>query len=147
MNPTLTTGATDLDLWTVTGATAGWIASIKMFSWGGDDTSLIAYLAQWGRVTNTPATLSAFVTDTTSPGITPNFSCGTYTGTRAIGTAGKFLYRQAFNSQGGGGAIVLPIGGEWRISGGALGTTYSMIGCGVTTGTGTNSAWNVQWEE
>jgi hypothetical protein len=50
--------------------------------------------------------------------------------------------------QGGGGAIVLPIGGEWHITGGALGTAYSQIGSGNTSGADANlSNYGVQWEE
>lgn len=144
---TITNGATNLNIWTVTNATAGNIASIKMFSWGGSDTSLIAYATNWGRVTNTPATASSFNVASSSPGITPNYTCQTYTGTAATGTSGTFLYSQNWNSQGGGGAIVLPIGGEWRISGGALGQTYCMIGCGCSASSGTNSSFKTQWEE
>jgi len=144
---TITNGATNLNIWTLTYGTAGLLASIKMFSWGGGDTSLIQYNTQWGRVTNTPATASAFVTSPTNPGGTNVFTCQTYTGTAATGTSGAFLYTQQWNSQGGGGAIVLPIGGEWRITSGALGTTYSMIGCGCTASSGTNSSFRVQWEE
>lgn len=144
---TITNSSTNLNIWTLTDATAGLLASLKMFSWGGSDTSLISYATQWGRVTNTPATSSAFATSPTNPGTTNNFTCQTYTGTAATGTAGTFLYRQNWNSQGGGGAIVLPIGGEWRIVSGALGTTYSMLGCGCSASSGTNSSFGLQWEE
>jgi len=49
---------------------------------------------------------------------------------------------------GGGGAIVLPIGGEWTIVGGALGTAFNQIGCGNITGADANaSSYGVQWAE
>ena len=88
IGPTITNAATSLNIWTVTYATAGLLASIKMFSWGGSDTSLISYASQWGRVTNTPVTASAFDTSPTNPGTTNNFTCQTYTGTTARGTSG-----------------------------------------------------------
>ena len=146
-NPTPVAASTNANLWTVTYATAGLLAQIKMFGWGGQDTSLIAIATQWARVTNTPATPSAFTTSPANPGQTNNFTCQTYTGTTAACTAGTYLFRQSWNSQGGGGSIVLPIGGEWSVVSGALGTTYSMIGCGNTTGTSTNLSFDVQWQE
>jgi hypothetical protein len=58
------------------------------------------------------------------------------------------LFQQNWNSQGGGGVVVLPIGGEWRITGGGLGTTYNQIGCGNTVGGGsTSQSYGLQWEE
>ena len=146
-NPTPSAAATNANLWTLTYATAGLLASIKMIGWGGSDTSLVAIATQWARITNTPATASAFVTTPTNPGTSNNFTCQTYTGTAATCTSGSYLFRQSWNSQGGGGIIVLPIGGEWRVVSGALGTTYSMIGCGNTTGTTTNLSFSTQWEE
>jgi hypothetical protein len=146
-NPVITNGNTQLNLWTLTDATAGLLAEITMFNWGGQDTSLIAYETQWGRVTSTPVTASAFTVSPTNPGTTNNFTCQTYTGTAATGVAGTYLFRQSWNSQGGGGTIVLPIRGGWRVVSGALGTSYSMIGCGCTVSSGTNASFGVQWEE
>jgi hypothetical protein len=146
-NPTPTAASTNVNLATITYATAGLLASVKMIGWGGSDTSLVAIATQWARVTNTPATASAFVVSPCNPGTTNNFTCQTYTGTSAACTTLAYLFRQSWNSQGGGGVIVLPIGGEWRIVSGALGTTYSMIGVGNTTGTSTNLSFSWQWEE
>jgi len=146
-NPTPTAGATQLNLWTLYFTTEGDFASVKMFSWGGSDTSLVAVATQWGRVTSTPTTVSAFNVSPANPTVTNNFLCSTWTGTAATGTSGTYLFRQSWNSQGGGGAIVLPIGGEWRIISSALASGYGMIGCGNTTGTSTNLSFDVQWEE
>lgn len=127
--------------------TVGDIASVKQISWGGSDTSLVAMSTRWARVNNTPATPTALTTTSSSPGITPNSSVNTY-GTAATGaTSPAGLFQQDWNSQGGGGSVVLPIGGEWRISGGALGTAYNQIGCGNVVGASSNTSYGVQWEE
>lgn len=141
--------ATNLSNYVVTMITVGDIASVKLISWGGLDTSLVAQNTRWTRVTNTPVTAVALAVQASSPGITPNGSCNTYSGTAAAGAASPAgLFQQSWNSQGGGGVMVLPIGGEWRISGGALGTVYNQIGCGNTVGGGsTSQSYGVQWEE
>jgi hypothetical protein len=143
-----TASATNLTNYVLTLLTAGDIASVKMISWGGSDTSLVAQSTRWARVTNTAATPTAITITTSSPGITPNSSCNTY-GTAAAGaTSPAGLFQQNWNSQGGGGVVVLPIGGEWRVSGGALGTLYNQIGCGNTVGAGsTSQSYGVTWEE
>jgi hypothetical protein len=140
--------ATTLNNYVLTNLTAGDIASVKMISWGGSDTSLVAQSTRWARVTNTAATPTALTITSSSPGITPNSSCNTY-GTAAAGaTSPAGLFQQNWNSQGGGGVVVLPIGGEWRIAGGALGTLYNQIGCGNTVGGGsTSQSYGCQWEE
>jgi len=144
---TPTASTTTLNTWVLTVLTAGQLAMVKMFSWGGDGTSLVGYITRWARVTNTPATPTALLLASTNPGVTPIATCNTY-GTVATGIADNNLFKQNWNVQGGGGAIVLPIGGEWRVTGGALGTTYSQIGCGNVTGADANlSSYNVTWEE
>jgi hypothetical protein len=143
-----TANATNLPLWVLTQLTAGNIAKVRMFSWGGGDTSLISYQTVWAKVSNTPITPTALVINCTSPGtgITGNATCNTY-GTVAARTANSSLYQAFWNSQGGGGTIVLPIGGEWFVSGGALGTAYNQIGCGNVTGASANTTFGLQWEE
>lgn len=141
--------ATNLSNYVFTLLTAGDIASVKMISWGGSDTSLVAQSTRWARVTNTPVTAVAIAVQASSPGITPNSSVNTYSGTAAAGASSPAgLFQQNWNSQGGGGVVVLPIGGEWRISGGSLGTAYNQIGCGNTVGGGsTSQSYGVQFEE
>lgn len=144
---TPTASTTTLNTWVLTVLTAGQLAMVKMFAWGGDGTSLVGYITRWARVTNTPATPTALLIASTNPGVTPIATCNTY-GTVATGTADNNLFKQNWNVQGGGGAIILPIGGEWRTTGGALGTTYSQIGCGNVTGADANlSSYSVAWEE
>jgi hypothetical protein len=140
--------ATNLGNYVLTNLTAGDIASVKMISWGGSDTSLVAQSTRWARVTNTAATPTALATQSSSPGITPNSSVNTYGTVAAGATSPAGLFQQNWNSQGGGGVVVLPIGGEWRISGGALGTLYNQIGCGNTVGGGsTSQSYGLQFEE
>jgi hypothetical protein len=142
-----TASTTQLNNGTLTMLTVGNIANVKMFSWGGSDTSLIPYSTRWARVTNTPATPTALTITASSPGITPVATVNTYTTTPTAAASPAGLFQQDWNSQGGGGAIVLPIGGEWRISGGALGTVYSQIGCGNVVGASANSSFGWVWDE
>src|ERR1700685_762245 len=144
-----TASASTLNNIVLTLLTSGDIASVKMISWGGSDTSLVAQSTRWCRVSNTPVTAVAITVQSSSPGITPNSSVNTYSGTAAAGaTSPAGLFQQNWNSQGGGGVVVLPIGGEWRISGGALGTIYNQIGCGNTVGGGSTShSYGIQFEE
>jgi hypothetical protein len=140
--------ATNLNNAVLTLLTAGDIASVKMISWGGSDTSLVAQSTRWARVTNTAVTPTAITVTSTSPGITPNSSVNTYATPAAGAASPAGLFQQNWNSQGGGGVVVLPIGGEWRISGGALGTLYNQIGCGNTVGGGsTSQSYGFTFEE
>lgn len=142
-----TASATVLSNGTLNLPTVGDIASVKMINWGGSDTSLVAESTRWARVNNTPATATALTITSSSPGITPNSLFSTFTTQPTGATSPAGLFQVNWNSQGGGGAIVLPIGGEWRISGGALSTAYSMIGCGNTVGASGNTSFGMQWEE
>lgn len=139
---------TTLGHWVLTVLTAGQLARVKMINWGGLGTSLVGYVTRWARVTNTPVTAVALLIGTNNPGTTPIATCNTYSGTAATGTADNNLFRQSWNVQGGGGAVVLPIGGEWHVTGGALGQVYNQIGAGNTSGADANlSNYGLQWEE
>jgi hypothetical protein len=120
-----------------------------MFNWGGSGTTSTGYRTRWARVNNTPVTLSAYViANSQNTPVTPQATIGNYTGTAATAAADTNLYSQSWNLLGGGGAIVLPIGGEWRCIGGALGTAFDAIACGNVTGADANlSNYGVQWEE
>jgi len=142
-----TASTTQLNNGTLTMLTVGDIASVKAISWGGSDTSLISYSTRWARVSNTPATPTALTITSTSPGITPNATYNTYTTTPTAAASPSGLFQVDWNSQGGGGNIVLPYGGEWRISGGALGTAYNQIGCGNVVGASANTSFGTVWEE
>lgn len=131
--------------------TVGSLAKVKMIHWGGSGTSLTGYVSRWARVTNTPAgaVSTAGAISTTMPGVTPVCTYPiVYATTQPTATADTFLFKQNWNVQGGGGVVVLPIGGEWFVSGGALGTTYSAIAIGNVTGADANlSNYGICWEE
>ena len=130
----------------------GSIALVKMITWGGSDTSLIAQTTRCARVTNTPATPTAIAAQpsNTPQGPTPIALAATFgtAATAATAASGNSLFMQAWNSQGGGGVVVLPIGGEWLIAGGALGVTSDAIGFGNPYGTASaNTTYGFQWAE
>lgn len=143
--PTASTTVVNAAVLTV--LTAGQIAKVKMINWGGDGTSLVGYVTRYARITNTAATPTARLISSSNPGVTPIATCNTY-GTAATATADTYLFLQSWNVQGGGGVVVLPIGGEWFVTGGALGTAYSQIGVGNITGADANlSNYGITWEE
>lgn len=145
---TPTASTTTLATWVLTVLTVGQMAKVKMIAWGGDGTSLVGYVTRWARVNNTPVTAVALNIGASNPIASPMATCNTYSGTPATGAADANLFKQNWNVQGGGGAVVLPIGGEWFIVGGALGTAFNQIGCGNVTGADANlSSYQVQWEE
>lgn len=144
---TPTASATNVNMLVLTVLTAGQIAKVKMFNWGGASLTSTAYKTQWARVTNTAATPTARLLASSNPLVTPIATCNTY-GTAATCTADNDLFSQFWNLLGGGGGIVLPIGGEWHVSGGALGTTYSQIGVGNIAGADADSSrYGLSWEE
>lgn len=147
VNPTIAASTTTLPHFLFTNLNVGQIGYVKMVEWGGSDTSLIASQVVFARVTNTPITIAALTLTSTSPvAATPGATVGTYT---TVGThvAGVSLFWQAWNQQGGGGVVVLPIGGEWMIAGGALGVVGAAIGCGAVTGSGANCTFGLQFAE
>jgi len=143
-----TASATQLNNGTLTLLTAGQIGKVNAVSWGGSDTSLVAQSVRWARVSNTPATPTSIATpQSTNPGVTALASLNTYSTTPTGASSPAGLFSQDWNSQGGGGVYVLPIKGEWIITGGALGTAYSQIGCGNVVGASANTSFGWVWEE
>lgn len=144
---TPTASTTTLNSWVLTVLTVGQMALVKMFNWGGASLTSTAYVTRWARVSNTPVTPTALLIASSNPLAAPLASCNIY-GTVATGTADNNLFRQSWNLLGGGGGIVLPIGGEWMVAGGALGTAFNQIGCGNITGADANSSnYALQWAE
>lgn len=140
--------ATNANNFTLTVLTVGMLARVKMFNWGGSGTTSTGYVTRWGRVTNTPATPTALTVTPTNPNTTALASCNTYGTTPAMAAQPAGLFQQNWNVLGGGGVVVLPIGGEWQIVGGALGTLFNQICCGNTTGSDASlSNYGVTWEE
>jgi hypothetical protein len=140
--------ATQADNMVLTVLTAGQIARVKSIGWGGRGTSSVGYRTRWGRVNNTPATPAALAQQGTNPGVTAIATCNTYGTQATLAADPAALWAQDWNVQGGGGVIVLPIGGEWMITGGALGTAYSQIACGNIAGADASlSSYMITWEE
>jgi hypothetical protein len=142
-----TASATQLNNGTLTVLTVGMLAKVKYVSWGGSDTSLVAYSTRWARVSNTPATPAALNVQNSNPNTTPLASYNTYTTTPTATASPAGLFTTDWNSQGGGGTVILPIGGEWFVVGGALGTLFNQIGCGNVVGASVNTSFQTCWEE
>jgi len=130
--------------------TVGSMAKVKMINWGGDGTSLVGYITRWARVTTAPsgAATNGLITSS-MPGVTAVCTYPlSYATTQPVSVADTSLFKQNWNVQGGGGAIVLPIGGEWFVTGGTTAQVYNQIACGNTTGADANlSSYGMQWEE
>lgn len=138
---------TTLNNWVLTALTAGQLGRVKKYGMGGNGTTSVGYQTRWSRVNNTAITPTALLIAATNPGTTPTASCNTYA-TVATGVAANNLDQMNWNVLGGGMQIVLPIGGEWQVVGGALGSLFSQIGCGNVSGVDANlSSYSVQWEE
>ena len=143
-----TASSTQLNNGTLTVLTVGQLAMVKMISWGGSDTSLISYSTRWARVTNTPATPTALqIQNSGSTTVTPQATYNTYSTTPTTTASPAGLFTVDWNSQGGGGTVVLPIGGEWYVVGGALGTLFNQIGCGNVVGASANTSFQTTWAE
>jgi hypothetical protein len=140
--------ATQADNMVLTVLTAGQVALVKMIGWGGRSTTSTGYRTRWGRVNNTPATPTALSLASTNPGVTPIATCNTYATQATLAADPLALWAQDWNSLGGGGVIVLPIGGEWMVGGGALGSAYNQIACGNIAGTEASlTSYDLTWTE
>lgn len=150
-NTAPTVSTTNVNTIVLYNTTVGAMAQVKMFSWGGSDTSLISHTSRIARVTNTPATPTAITPQPANVAAGPAaISLAATFGTAATAAAvpGNSLFIQAWNSQGGGGVVILPIGGEWIIVGAALGTAGNAIGWGDAYGTASaNTTYGFQWAE
>lgn len=127
--------ATQADNMVLTVLTVGMMAKVKAIGWGGRSTTSTGYRTRWGRVNNTAATPTALTLAQGNPNYAPMASVNTYATQATLAADPAALWAQDWNSLGGGGAIVLPIGGEWVVVGGALGTAFNQIACGNIAGT------------
>lgn len=132
---------------TLTVLTVGQMAAVKMISAGGSDTSLIAQSTRWARISNTPATPTALTIQNSNPNTTALASYNTYSTAPTAAASPAGLFTQDWNSQGGGFTVVLPIGGEWYVVGGALGTAFNQIGVGSPVGASANTSYQTTWQE
>ena len=140
--------ATQADNFVLSALTVGITARVKMITWGGRGTTSTGYRTRWGRVNNTPATPTALTLANANPNVTPLCSANTYATQATLAADPIALFAVDWNVLGGGGAIVLPIGGEWIVAGGALGTAFNQIACGNIAGAdASQSSYTCQWEE
>ena len=147
-NFTPTTSTTLANNYVLTALTAGIVGQVKLITWGGQGTSLVGYQTRWGRVTNTPATPTSLAITAANPNTTPLCTVNTYTTQAALAALPSGLHQVSWNVQGGGGGISMPIGGEWIVVGGALGTAFNQIACGNVSGSDANlSSYTCQWSE
>lgn len=140
--------ATQVDNWVLTAITTGITGRVKMISCGGRETTAVAYRTRWGRVNNTPATPTALSIQASNPNVTPLCSVNTYGTQATIAADPAGLFTLDWLGNGGGVVLNLPIGGEWMVVGGALGTAFNQIGCGNIAGAGASTtSYTVTWEE
>lgn len=140
--------ATQADNFVLSALTVGIIAKVKQINWGGRSTTSGGYRTRWGRVTNTPATPTALTVATANPNATALCSVNTYGTQATLAADPTALFSQDWNVLGGGGVIVLPIGGEWLVAGGALGTAFNQIACGNIAGSeASTSNYGIAFEE
>lgn len=140
--------ATQADNWVLTTLTVGNTAKVKSFGWGGRGTTSTGYRTRWGRVNNTPATPTALTISNSNPNATTVSSVNTYSTQATLAADPTALWAQDWNVLGGGGIMILPIGGEWLVVGGALGTAFNQIACGNIAGADASlSSYMVTWEE
>jgi hypothetical protein len=99
-------------------------------------------------VNNTPATPTALTLATANPNASALCSVNTYATQATLAADPTALFSQDWNVLGGGGVIVLPIGGEWLVAGGALGTAFNQIACGNIAGSeASTSNYGISFEE
>lgn len=140
--------ATQADNWALSAITVGIIGKVKMFGWGGRGTTSTGYRTRWGRVNNTAVTPTALTAAASNPNAVALCSVNTYATQATLAADPVALWAQDWNVLGGGGVIILPIGGEWMVAGGALGTLFNQIACGNIAGADASlSSYDVTWEE
>lgn len=139
--------ATNANNWCLDADTAGDQGAIRMISWGGRGTTSTGYRTRWGR----SATLGSSTFTSLNPQSTNGVSTalcrlGTFATAAVLAADPAGLFAIDWNILGGGGMVVLPIGGEWKVVNGAAG--YQQIACGNIAGADANgSSYTVQWAE
>lgn len=140
--------ATQADNFVLTAIAVGITARVKMISCGGRETTAIPYRTRWGRVNNTPVTPTALTLSNANPNQTALCSANTYATQATLAADPIALYSLDWLGNGGGLVLNLPVGGEWMVVGGALGTAFNQIGCGNIAGAGASTtSYVITWEE
>jgi hypothetical protein len=139
------------DNWTLEANAAGEMGAIKMVSWGGRGTTSAGYRTRWARPTANPTgaatALTPANTNPAAPSICQAVSAyATTQPTLGADPAGN-LFDIDWNVVGGGGVIVLPLGGEWRVINSAT-AGHAYVSCRNVAGVDANlSSYGLQWEE
>ena len=140
--------ATQADNWVLTTLTVGNQAKVKIITCGGRETTAVAYRTRWGRVNNTPATPTALTLSASNPNVAALSSVNTYTTQATLAADPTGLFSLDWLGNGGGLTLNLPIGGEWQVIGGALGTAFNQIACGNIAGAGASTtSYTIHFEE
>lgn len=140
--------ATQADNWVLSALTVGQIAKVKIITCGGRETTAVPYRTRWGRVNNTAATPTALTLTCSNPVATAMCSVNTYATQATLAADPIALYSLDWLGNGGGTIFNLPIGGEWQVAGGALGTLFNQIACGNIAGAGVSTtSYTVHFEE
>jgi hypothetical protein len=145
------TPSTTSDNWTLEANAAGEVGKVKMISWGGRGTTSTGYRTRWTRPTTNPTGSATALTAGNGNPATSSVcqAVSVYATTQAtLGTdpAGN-LFDMDWNIVGGGGAIVLPLGGEWIVVNSAT-AGHGYISCRNVAGTDASlSTYGLSWEE
>lgn len=145
------TPSTTNDNWTLDmTAQTYYQATVRMFGWGGSNTSSAAYRTRWTRPTSagtgskTSLTLAYHDPNYNSAGGTLQSTYGTLQPVLASDPSGN-LYATDWNNQGGVGVVALPLANPWLIIGGIL---QGGLSCRNTKGTDASlSSYQVTWDE
>lgn len=144
------TPSTSDDNWTLEADTAGDVAMVRAFGWGGQLTTSTGFVTRWtppmtaGVGAGTAITVAAH-NPNRGANIVPLYS--TYATTQPVlESAGVAdLHNQAWNAHGGLGYIALPLAAPWIV---INGVAQASISCRNTAGTtATSSSYTVTFEE
>ena len=136
--------------WCLDAVGTGVFGKIVMFSWGGGDTNSTSQNTRWVRPTAAGTGAKTAITIGYNQ---PNYTTAAFTATSSYGTSQPVvpaqgvgdLWNESWNSQGGVGAIALPLNNPWWVSTGILQGAFE---CQNTVGTSANTvSFGVTWEE
>ncbi len=142
--------ATNTDNWTLEALTAGDVASVRSFGWGGQLTTSTGAVTRWTR----PMTAGVGTgTEITTGPHNPNDATNIVPLVSVYGTTQPVLesagvtdlHNQAWNMHGGLGYIALPLAAPWIV---INGVGSDSISCRNTAGvTAASSSYHVTFEE
>lgn len=145
------TPSTTSDNWTLEANAAGEVGEITQFSWGGRGTTSTGYRTRWTRPTTNPTGgATAITAGASNPVSTSNCQAvsvyATTQATLGADPAGN-LFAIDWNVVGGGGCIVLPLKGEWKVVNSAT-AGHGYISCRNVAGVDASlSSYGLAWQE